>query len=140
MDVVSTLFSESVIRILQIGLAGLAFLFAVLAYLLLRSEQQKQKTNPSIVRAIIIFLGIQLAALVSVGAFTLLQPVMQPTGGITQNPVVEEHVATCRDSLDRSETMSRLPDTTEQGLRQSIRDTVAACLPTIRRLDEAPPQ
>jgi hypothetical protein len=51
---------DDVVKILGVGIAGLAFLLAVLAFWLLQKEQEKKQPNRSILRSIYVFEGFAI--------------------------------------------------------------------------------
>lgn len=49
-----------VVQILGLGVIGLGFLLALLAYWLLRQEQARENPNPAVLRAIYLFMGFSI--------------------------------------------------------------------------------
>lgn len=59
-EVMMNLADLNVVSILQLGVTGLGFLLALLAYRLLSKEQSAEKTNPSILLSIRYFMGFSI--------------------------------------------------------------------------------
>src|SRR5262245_54273185 len=52
--------TSALLKILGLGVIGLGFLLALLAYQLLRQEQAKAQTNPDVLRSIYFFMGFSV--------------------------------------------------------------------------------
>jgi hypothetical protein len=110
--------------ILQTGLAGLAFLLALLSYNLLSREQRSAKARPELLRAARTFFVLCIALAVIVGALHIGERFFRP---------VDAEIATqCARSLDNLRVESRNAKTLEQ-LRASVLEQDQSC----RRLLDA---
>ncbi|XXF81417.1 hypothetical protein P2318_17175 [Myxococcaceae bacterium GXIMD 01537] len=116
-----------VVSILQVGLSGLGFLLAFLAYRLLASEQKTAKPRLEVLRAARNFLLLCIVLVVIVGGFQVSGHLMKP------DPAV---VSGCRRSLDKLKVEVREAETVEQ-LRTAVGEEVQACSQMVSSLRES---
>jgi hypothetical protein len=109
--------------ILQTGLAGLAFLLAMLSYNLLSREQRSAKARPELLSAARTYFILCITLAVIVGAFHFGERFFKPADA--------EAVAECARSLDNLRLESRNAKTLDE-LRASVQELDQSC----RRLAE----
>jgi len=120
--------SESIVPILQTGLAGFAFLLAYLSYRLIAEEQKKETPSPAILKSAQRFFYLCILLAVIVGSFAIAKRMMRD--------VDPEQVAACRDSFDLLSSR-KMRASNQADLLQAINDHIAKCEQPIRQLDEA---
>lgn len=104
--------------ILQTGLAGLAFLLALLSYNLLSREQRSGKARPEMLRAARTFFVLCISLAVIVGGFHIGERLLRP---------VDAEIATlCERSLDNLGVESRNAATLDQ-LRAAVQQLDQSC-------------
>ena len=104
--------------ILQTGLAGLAFLLALLSYNLLSREQRSPKARPEILRAARTYFTLCIALAVIVGAFHF--------GERFFKPLDVQAAEQCARSLDNLRLESRNAKTLDE-LRASVQELDQSC-------------
>jgi hypothetical protein len=117
-----------IVEILKVGLSGLVFLLAFMAYRLLALEQKKKMSDPNILRNVRLF-SWQCIFLVLVMAGINIFERVTPLP-----PHVE--ISKCRESMLRLESLSALEGQSAEDLRLLIKNHVATCNGILKRLDE----
>ena len=87
----STLFNDgdALVQILSVGVVGLGFLLAALAFRLLRNEQKKKAPNAAVIRAIYVFMGFAVVLVVLGGYFNTAGE----NGPSTETPTNDDLIA-----------------------------------------------
>lgn len=76
---------ESVVKILGYGLTGLSFLLVLMAYSLMRKEQEQPQPRYLIVKTIWIYMALCLTMSIVVGTFTLFNTKLEAKNSIIQS-------------------------------------------------------
>lgn len=120
--------SFDVAEILKVGLSGLVFLLAFMAYRLLAREQSKDKSDPKFLRYVKIFSWQSVFLVVLLAGLNIFERVM-PTP-----PVTELH--RCRESLLRLESLSSIEGQNLDDIRLLIQNHVETCSGILEKIDE----
>jgi len=118
MDVLG-LSGEDIITILGTGISGLAFLFVVLSYILLRKEQDREgEPREKMLTYINRFTYMTLVFAVLVAVFTLTD------GGVEQSGELHPD---CKEQIDRAEALLNSDQHTKESLVQLFKSTLGQC-------------
>lgn len=112
--------AATIVRILELGAVGLAFLFALLAFVLLRKEQGREKVRAPML------LSIRHYAYLQVIFFLLAVGANLVTGAFAPKPS-PARIQECRDAVDRAETMAGLESTSRVGHQNALARVVIQC-------------
>lgn len=119
---------ELIAKILQVGLAGFAFLLAYLGYRLIAREQNKENPSSAILKSARQYFYLCILLAVIVGGFGILR--------VTMRSVDQERLAVCRDSFDLLSSR-KARASSKADLLQAINDHIAVCAQTIQQVDDA---
>ena len=120
---------EHVVPILQVGLSGLAFLLAFLAYRIIAREQRASSPKASVLKAARSFLFQCIILALMVGIFQVILKYFP-----NSQPLDSEQIARCRDSMDL--LLERKKRATELiHLKDAIGEHKSSCQEILRQLD-----
>lgn len=120
----------NVVDILKVGLSGLVFLLAYMAYRLLSRLQTKDLDRSSSDQALKImrsYLWLSIALVLIVGGFSIIELVIKKN-----DP--RDVLQGCRDSLERLDTYARDPDIELIELKRVIISHSELCNESMRKL------
>ncbi|MEC8812946.1 MAG: hypothetical protein VXY23_16670 [Pseudomonadota bacterium] len=110
---------EQLIAVLQLGFSGVAFVFLLMSFMLLKSEQSRETgPNDKMLRAIRQFSLMSLVFAVLVGGIALVDKSLG-----TGNTVS----AQCEQAISRAKLLSQSPEQTADTLRGLIATTINQC-------------
>lgn len=108
-----------IVEILKVGLSGLVFLLAFMAYRLLAREQKRKKADPKFLRFVQVFYWQSVFLVVLLAGINVFER-------IAPNPPSME-LQKCKESLNRLETLSTLEDQNLEDIRDLINNHVETC-------------
>lgn len=112
---------QDIIKLIELGVAGLAFLFAAMSYQLLKTEQKREgDPRPEILKSITHFTYCCLLFAILVGCLNIADKLLFSSGA----PVIEK---TCLKELKRAKLLSDSPSQTIDSLRELFGNTLAQC-------------
>jgi hypothetical protein len=119
----------NVVDVLKVGLSGLALLLAYLGYRLLQRTATAKVSAP-VLRTIKLYLGGVVALPIIVGVFGIVETLQHE-----HQRKINDSDASCRDSLTRLDTQSKLPNVTADDLKNVIDGHVIRCQPILEKTD-----
>ena len=117
-----------IVEILKVGLSGLVFLLAFMAYRLLALEQKKKKADPKFLRNVRLFSWQCVFLVLLLAGINIFERVTPLPPGV--------EIRKCRESMLRLESLSSMEDQSAEDLRLLIQNHIETCDGILTRLDE----
>lgn len=125
---------QFVVRILQVGFSGFAFLMALMSFRLLRMEMRRRSVRDAILRNVRWYMKWAFGLAVLVGLMSTTEIVLSHTLG--SSPLTEhgEQISECESRLVVLESMSIQEGVTGEDMQAAISGYASMCRPLLEQL------